>query len=151
MTGPSSRSTADYAYDFFKSLVDGNGPSLLGSISTSPNTVQQTTDLFAFGGDIAAPGAGGTVASLGSIPPGTYDFYLYTNLSGTTAGLDRPNLAFNINAVQKMVILSTMGGITDPSNFRATVATTTTATITAIVASTAGSVYRGTIVARRVA
>jgi hypothetical protein len=151
MTGPSSRSLSDYAFDFFKSIVDGNGPTLLGGINTSPSTVQQTTDMAVFGGDVAAPGAGGVVASLGSIPAGTYDFYLYTNLSGTTAGLDRPNLAFNINGSQKMVALSTMGGITDPSSFRATVPANATATITAIVASTAGSVYRGTIVARRVA
>ena len=147
-------SLTDYALAFFKSIVDGAGPTLFGTINTNVTNglpaVQQTTDQSAFGGDVAAPSAGGVIATT-TLAAGTYDVFLYTNLSGTTAGLDRPNLAFNVGGVQKMVILSTLGGITDPSNIRITVGAATTINVTAIATSTAGSVYRAVINARRVA
>lgn len=148
-------SLTDYALAFFKSIVDGAGPTLFGTINTNVTNglpaVQQTTDQSAFGGDVAAPGVGGVIATEVLVAAGTYDVFLYTNLSGTTTGTDRPNLAFNVSGVQKMVILSTLGGITDPSSIRITVAANTTINITAIAASTAGSVYRAVINARRVA
>lgn len=155
MANPPSRSTSDYVYDLVKSIVDGTGPTLFGTINTNVTnglpTVQQTTDMSAGGSPSNAPAATTAIASLSAIPAGTYDFYLTACISGTVADVDKSNIAFNIAGTQKLLIISAANGTTDHVVFRATVGAATAVTLTAVANSTASSVYRGTIIARRVA
>lgn len=109
----------------------------------------EATSVTAFG-EQNAPGINTTIAATTNLTAGTWDVTCYTNLSGTTAGLDRPNLAFKIGSTVIATILSTMGGVTDGFKIRVQAAGTAPVSVASIVASTAGSVYRVTIVADKV-
>jgi hypothetical protein len=156
MASAPSQSLADYMYAYFSSMVAGAGPVLLGTqnvnVTNGLATVQQVDDIFAYSGDVNAPGAAINIVTLAIPGPGTYDVTATTNLSGTTAGTDRPNLLFQKNAEgTPFTIVSSMGGLPDTNTRRMVFAGAGTVKINTNVASTAGSVYRASLLARRVA
>lgn len=155
MPAAPSQTLNDFMFAYFSSIVSGAGPVLFGTqnvnVTNGLATVQQTDDLFNFSGDVAAPAAGVVMSTIAIPAAGTYDITCYTNLSGTTAGIDRPNLQIFKNAVAGPVILSTMGGITDTTVQRMAFTAAGTVSIKTIVISTPASVYRSTLMARRVA
>lgn len=156
MAAPPSRSMQDYRYDFFKSLVDGLGPTLFGTINTNQTNglpaVQQVSDLLAYGEVTSATAGQNITAAPVVLTAGTWDLYTQYNASGTTAGLDRANIGLKIGALSPFVLIATTAGTTDLGNsVRVTVAANTNVNIVAIALATAASVYRASIVARRVA
>lgn len=155
MVAPPSRTLQDYRYDFFKSLVDGLGPVLFGTINTNQvnglPTVQQTSDLVAYGEVTSATAGQNITATPAALTAGTWDLNIQYNGSGTTAGLDRANFGLKIGAASPIVLIATTGGVTDMSTYRVTVGGATNVNIVAIALATAASVYRASIFARRVA
>jgi hypothetical protein len=151
-----SKSVADYKYDFFKSLVDGLGPVLFGTINTNQvngvPAVQSASDLLAYG-EQTSPGIGTNItAAPVNLTAGTWDLYVQYNASGTTAGLDRANIGLKIGAGSPIVMIATTGGTTDNSiPIRYVSAGATAVNIVSIAAATVGAVYRAAIIAKRVA
>lgn len=124
-------------------------------VKVDPNSASNVTSLTDTN-SVAAPGANGVVCTV-NLTVGTWDIEAITFISGTTvASLEVTNMRLRLNAVAVSRILnpvpSTAGGVgTGQLRLRVVVAAGTPALdIVAVAAATAGSVYSGSVVARRV-
>jgi hypothetical protein len=140
-------SLSDLEYKYYSSVVASDGAV---TISIEPSAVAQISSRTAFG-DITAPGVGVAIATLSSVPAGTWDITCYTNLAGSAAAGDRPNLAFKVGSTVTSTLLSTMNGYNDTYSIRINLTTPTDLSVNAIAAGTAGAVYRVSMVATRIA
>ncbi|MFF5977029.1 hypothetical protein ACFY7C_36615 [Streptomyces sp. NPDC012769] len=147
----------DYMYAYFQRVVTGNA-ALSGAINVSRAAVgvEATTANTSTTSSVNAPAAGATVASIANLTAGTYEVEVTSFITGTTvATLESDNMRFHIGATPAGVIINPVPGTTgatDVGSFstRINLTATTTISVVAIGAATAGSVYKASIVAKKI-
>jgi hypothetical protein len=132
------------------SVVFNNKPDALSGLNPqgwtvlaplAPVTLQNT-------GSFTSPGIGQIIAEVTGVPTGTYSVAWTVSLGGTTSGTDADNFALNNGAAQVLVAMNGSGSGTVAAQPTVTVQVPAngTVSITAIVAGTVASVYRGQLV-----
>lgn len=151
-------------HDAFTKIADGdyalktigNGAGGSSTVATIPNTAANSNSITDTT-TVSAPAAGAVIAVTPALAVGTYDIECITYIGGTTvATLEPTNMRALVGAAAIGRIMNpvpgTTGGVgTGQLRFRYVVtAGTPTASIIAVAAATAGSVYSASIVAKRV-
>ena len=117
--------------------------------------VARVTSTFADGKQ-AAPGAGTAIATTPNLAAGTWDVEVTTFIGGTTvANLEINNMNLKFGATQLVILGNPVPGTTGATDMgkyrcRVDVPAPTPMSITAVAASTAGSIYYANIIATRV-
>lgn len=138
-----------------------------GPATVNPGNAANTTpwltnpwgmaDSIAGGGNVAAPAAAATIATITPGVAGSYLVHVTVGVSGTAAAGDFANMNLNKNAALISLLANPMGLATTQSPttrlgpYRVTVtAATDTINVTAIAAASAGTQYAASIIATRV-
>lgn len=148
---------ADYMYAYFQRLVTGNA-ALSGAINVSRAAVgvEATSANVSTTSSVNAPGADAVVASIANLPGGTYEVDITTFITGTTvATLESDNMQFKVGSTASGKIINPVSGTTgatDTGKFstRINIASPTTISVNAVGAATASSVYKASIVAKKI-
>ena len=146
-----------YMYQYYSRLVTGNA-AMAGAINVSRAAVgvEATTAFTGGGTPVSAPGVGAVVGQITNLAAGTYEVEISTFVAGTTVTpLDASNMQFKIGATAAGTILTPVDGTAgakDVGKFRTRInlVGTTTITVNAIAAATAGSSYMASIVAQKI-